>query len=163
MRAATRFAFAGALIAASFLIGGCQSGDAGTASAGISKITATTSFGMCVGYCTTQLEISKDGAVLTRQGRGGRGLQDLPDQTIRAPLSPAEWGEFAQLAAEARFDGLTEVLGCPDCADGGAESLSVESKDGTRSVKFEFGAKVEGVQPLLDRVRKEREKLMPAE
>jgi hypothetical protein len=165
MRVSTNIASAAALIAASFLIGGCQSGDVVSAeTSGVSKITATTSFGMCVGYCTTMLEIRKGEVVLTRIGRGGRGAaQALPDQVARRTLDTAEWNDLVSLAANARFEGLPAVVGCPDCADGGAESLSVESANGTRSVKFEFGAEVEGIQPLLDRVRKEREKLTPAE
>lgn len=157
------FAFVGVAVAALFGAA-CQSG-AGDASAaaGITKITSTTSFGMCVGYCTTQLDIADGESVLTRIGRGGRGAATLPDQTLRRSLSSAEWQEFTQLASRARFQALPEVIGCPDCADGGAESLSIETAAGTQSVKFEYGATVEALMPLLDRVRKLREKLMPAE
>lgn len=157
------FAFAG-VTAVALLSAACQSGAGDmSAAAGVTKITSTTSFGMCVGYCTTQLDIADGEAVLTRIGRGGRGAATLPDETLRRSLTSAEWQEFTQLASRARFQGLPEVLGCPDCADGGAETLSIETASGTQSVKFEYGANVEALQPLLDRVRKEREKLMPAE
>ncbi len=125
----------------------------------IRQIVSTTSFGMCVGYCTTRLEISAAGAVLTRQARGGRGAPDLPDQRFTAPLSAAEWDEFARLAAQADLGALPDVIGCPDCADGGAETLSI---DGGRSVTFDFGAPLSEAQPLLARVRALRARLTPA-
>lgn len=124
----------------------------------IRQIVSTTSFGMCVGYCTTRLEISEAGAVLTRQARGGRGAPDLPDQRFTAPLSAAEWESFARLAAQTDLSALPDVIGCPDCADGGAETLST----GARSVTFDFGAPLSQAQPLLERVRALRAQLTPA-
>ncbi|MCE9522580.1 MAG: hypothetical protein K8S25_09140 [Alphaproteobacteria bacterium] len=130
---------------------------------GVVRVVSTTSFGMCVGYCSTRLEIAAGEAVLVRESRGGRGGAVLPTQRFTAPLNASEWQEIVRLAAAAKFDGLPEVIGCPDCADGGAESLSVEGSGGTKTVKFDHGAKVEALQPLLDRVRELRVKLTPAE
>lgn len=128
----------------------------------VRQIVSTTSFGMCVGYCTTRLEIAEGEAVLVLQARGGRGApQDLPDQRFATPLSQGEWEEFARLAAEMSFDGLMPVIGCPDCADGGAETLSVLGSGEPRSVSFGYGADVAQAQPLLDRVRALREQLAP--
>lgn len=118
---------------------------------------------MCGGYCTTTLEISEAGAVLIRSARGARGGDALPDQTIRAPLSAGEWNAFVQLAAEAKFDGLPSVIGCPDCADGGAESLTVEYGRRKSSVSIEYGAKIDAVAGLLEKVRAKRTQMTPAE
>lgn len=130
----------------------------------VTRIVATTSFGMCVGYCTTRLELSDGQAVLVREARGGRGGSVAqPAQRFAAPLAPAEWQELQRLAAAADFDALPDVVGCPDCADGGAEGLTVEGANGAQSVSFEFGAPLAPAQPLLDRVRALRERLTPAE
>ncbi len=149
-------AFAGALG-----IAACEGGTA--ASGGIVRVVSTTSFGMCVGYCTTKLEITEDGAVLVRESRGGRGAAELPTQTLKTPLAADEWQEIVRLAGTSKFEGLPAVIGCPDCADGGAESLTVEGSGGTKTVSFDHGAKVDGLQPLLDRVRDLRAKLTPKE
>jgi hypothetical protein len=93
---------------------------------------------MCVGYCTTRLE-----------------------QRISAALAPGEWQEIARLAADTNLTGLPPVIGCPDCADGGAESLTIVESGESRSVSFEYGAAIEQAQPLLDRVRALRTKMTP--
>jgi hypothetical protein len=133
----------------------------GVGAPGVQQVVSTTSFGMCVGYCSTRLEISEGAAVLTRTSRGGRGAQELPDQRFTQTLTPEEWVEITRLAAAAKFDGLPPVIGCPDCADGGAESLTVIGGAAPKTVSFDHGATVEQVQPLLDRVRALRAKLTP--
>lgn len=130
---------------------------------GVTRVVATTSFGMCVGYCTTRLEISEGQAVLIRGARAGRGgggpVQDTQRFTVQ--LSASEWQEIQRLAASADFDALPDVVGCPDCADGGAESLAVEGPAGAESVAFEYGATLAPARPLLDRVRALRARLTP--
>lgn len=141
---------------------GCASAAAPQAS-GVTRVVSTTSFGMCVGYCTTELEITEGRAVLTRLARGGRGApQGLPPQTYSMPLSASEWQDIQRLAAQADFNALPDVIGCPDCADGGAESLSVQGAGGSESVTLEFRADVRELQPLLTRVRAIRDQLTPA-
>lgn len=130
---------------------------------GVRQVVSTTSFGMCVGYCSTRLEIAEGQAVLVRSSRGGRGAPELPEQRFTQTLTPAEWGEIARLAEAATFDGLPAVIGCPDCADGGAESLTVVKAGGDKTISFEHGATIEQVQPLLARVRALREALLPKE
>ena len=127
----------------------------------VHQIVSTTSFGMCVGYCTTRLEISPGRAVLIREARGGRGApQNLPEQRFTTILTPDEWDAFATLAANANLSGLPPVIGCPDCADGGAESLTIVG-DQSRSIAFEFNSNVEQAAPLLERVRALRTRLTP--
>ena len=130
----------------------------------VTRIVSTTSFGMCVGYCTTRLEITEGQAVLIREARGGRGApQNLPEQRYAAQLTPAEWQEIQRLASNVDFDALPDTVGCPDCADGGAEGLTVESPGSAESVSLEFRASIPQAQPLLERVRAIRDRLMPAE
>jgi hypothetical protein len=131
----------------------------------ITRVVSTTSFGMCVGYCTTRLEISEGQAVLIREARGGRGAPN-PAQTPQrytTVLTPGEWQEIQRLAARVDFDAMPDTVGCPDCADGGAESLTVEGPGGAESVSLEFRASIPQAQPLLDRVRALRDRLTPRE
>jgi hypothetical protein len=145
------------------VLAACASGPAPTAS--VTRVVSTTSFGMCVGYCTTRLEISEGQAVLIREARGGRGAPNPAQapQRYATVLTPGEWREIQRLAANVDFDALPDTVGCPDCADGGAESLAVEGADGAESVSLEFRAAVPQAQPLLDRVRALRERLTPRE
>ncbi len=131
----------------------------------VSRVVSTTSFGMCVGYCTTRLEISQGQAVLIREARAGRGgggpVQDT--QRFTAQLTASEWAEIQRLAAATDLTTVPDVVGCPDCADGGAEGLTIESAAGAESVSLEFRATIPQAQPLLDRVRALRGRLTPRE
>ncbi|MBI3440178.1 MAG: hypothetical protein HY054_16260 [Proteobacteria bacterium] len=142
-------------------LGACATAPA-ISSTQVRQVVSTTSFGMCVGYCSTRLEISQAGAVLTRSSRGGRGGASLPDQRFEAALSASEWREISQLAAHTDLSRLPDTIGCPDCADGGAESLTIAGAS-ERTISFERGAAIAEAQPLLDRVRALRERLTRAE
>jgi hypothetical protein len=158
MRRTAGFGLA-AVIAA---LGLAACGGGGAAPSEVGRVVSTTSFGMCVGYCSTRLEISEGEAVLVRSARGGRGAPELPDQRFSAALGADEWAEIARLAAAAKLDGLPAVIGCPDCADGGAESLTIEGAGGAKTITFEHGAAIAEAQPLLDRVRGLRMALTPS-
>ena len=160
MRRAERFGSA-VVIAAALSLLACGSEAPASAPASVQQVVSTTSFGMCMGYCATRLEISDGQAVLVRTAHGGRGAQDLPDQRLTAALKPGEWQEIARLAATTTFEGLPAVIGCPDCADGGAESLTIVGAGGTQTISFDHGAMIAQAKPLLDRVRALRATMMP--
>jgi len=130
----------------------------------VTRITSTTSFGMCMGYCKTTLEISETEAVLTREAYGRGAGANLPLQRLTTPLTAQEWQDLvaAATAAAAAFDTLPERIGCPDCADGGAESLAIIAPGRDKTVTFDHGASIAGVQPLLDQVRALRLRLSPS-
>jgi hypothetical protein len=147
------------LAATLFALTACAS--SAPAPSGSTQIVSTTSFGMCVGYCSTRLEISAGQAVLVRSSRGGRGGAQLPDQRFAAALPASEWQEIQRLAANTSLAGLPPTIGCPDCADGGAESLTIAGAGAPRTVSFEYGAAIPQAQPLLERVRALRTRLTP--
>lgn len=129
----------------------CQS--VSTEPSAVTKVTSTTSFGMCIGYCKTTLEITEKEAVLiSEQFARGEGA-DLPLRRVATPLSAQEWQEIAAAAAAAKIDTLPDRIGCPDCADGGAETLTIVGPGRNKTVAFDYGATIAEVQPLLDRVR----------
>ncbi|MCC7002591.1 MAG: hypothetical protein IT357_10590 [Gemmatimonadaceae bacterium] len=145
-----------------FVLASCQR--VTTEPSAVTKITSTTSFGMCMGYCKTTLEITATEAVLIREAYGRGAGADLPLQRLTTPLSAQEWQDLAAAAtaAAAAFDTLPERIGCPDCADGGAESLTLVGSGRDKSVEFEYGASLAGVQPLLEQVRALRLRLSPS-
>lgn len=149
-------------VAMALALSACAS-PAATPPASVTRVVSTTSFGMCVGYCSTRLEISEGQAVLIRDSRGGRGGAVLPEQRFNTPLTPAEWQDIQTLAAATDLTTVPDTVGCPDCADGGAEGLTIESPSGAESVSLEFRAALPAAQPLLDRVRALRDRLTPQE
>lgn len=119
-------------------------------------LRAGTSFGHCLGYCATELRVGPREAVLTRTSRDS--LRN-PPLTERLPLSAEEYEALVGRVDAAAVSALPEVIGCPDCADGGAEWIEVERAGGGRKrVTFEYGATVEPIAPLVARVRALRER-----
>jgi hypothetical protein len=116
---------------------------------GVTAILTTTSFGFCAGYCETALEIGPDQMSFVEQSRRG----ELPTRTRSAPISSAEWDALIRALDRRAIETLPDTVGCPDCADGGAESLAVVGADWQKRVIFEHGARMPELQPLLDRVR----------
>ena len=132
--------------------------DSTTGASDVSFVEWKSSFGFCApaSYCTTRLRVSGRQAVLTLESR------ESPAIRRESQLSEAEADSIAEAAARAEFDALPDVIGCPDCADGGAESLTVMVEDEQDEVTFEYNARVDAVEPLLGRMRALAERLRPA-
>jgi hypothetical protein len=113
-----------------------------------------TSFGMCMGYCVSELTVTPDELLLVETSRDPAQAT----RTRRLPLGEEEWEEILALVQPSELEGLPEVLGCPDCADGGAEWIEVEHDGGKRRVTFEYGSTVEPIQPLVAKARELRER-----
>ena len=84
-----------------------------------------TSFGMCVGPCRKEINVVNNAVFFTvyySEGRGGIGgtpkvFKENLDITLKNVLSKTiDYESFRK---------LNEIIGCPDCADGGAEWLEV--------------------------------------
>jgi hypothetical protein len=128
-------------------LSGC--GKTPTDATAIATIRATTAFGFCVGYCRTSLDITAEQAVFVKQSLRG----ELPDVRRTLPITAAEWKGLVDAVDRKRLEALPAVVGCPDCADGGAESVEVVGADWRKGVSFDHGANLTELQPLLGRVR----------
>lgn len=137
------------------LLAACGGGSPAAAPSDVLAIRATTSFGFCVGYCRSTLEISGERATY----RLVDPRAALPDVERTVTVAAAEWDALRSAVDRSRIESLPGVIGCPDCADGGAESLEVVADDWSRSITFEYQAAVPSIQPLLDRVRALRQRL----
>ena len=62
---------------------------------------------------------------------------------------------MVDVAAITRLEG---VHGCPDCADGGAEWIEIDTGSGPIRVTFEFGDTLPGIGPLQAEIRALRER-----
>jgi hypothetical protein len=119
------------------------------------------SFGFCApaAYCTSRLDLSEGRAVLTYESR------ERPPQVHRRDLQSGEWQRLVAALDATRLRALPGRIGCPDCADGGAETLTVEFTDGpSSSVTFEYGQDVTGIEAVQAQIRNIRESFdRPAE
>ena len=123
-------------------------------------LSSGTSFGMCAGYCTTELRLDS-ATVQLIETSGGRG-DPQPPRTTSLTLSSTEWSRLVSLVDRAALGSLAGVHGCPDCADGGAEWIELRTASGAVRVTFEFGRPPAAIAALRTEIEAIRARLKPA-
>lgn len=103
---------------------------------GIQEIKYGTSFGECLGYCRKSISITPAEIEFTKQGWEIEG--QLPDSTFNETITSAEWVDLVESIDLDAFLALDTVIGCPDCADGGAEWIEIVAEEQTYKVTFEY-------------------------
>src|SRR6185295_14271553 len=69
-------------------------------------------------------------------------------------LSQSDWADLSAAYDPITFNSLDSVIGCPDCADGGAEWVTVETEGKDRKVLFEYGKGLQGLEGFLFRLHR---------
>lgn len=93
-----------------------------------------TSFGECVGYCKSTLSITEEKITLTKSG----WVDTVQTVIQNKPIETAQWDSLLTLLNIDEVANLPEFIGCPDCADGGAEWIEVLTADVNHKVTFEY-------------------------
>jgi hypothetical protein len=120
----------------------------------IAQISYGTSFGMCFGYCISTLKVYPEKVTFIRAGRNDEV------QTITITDTYTGWDGLFSEADTMKIFGLPEVLGCPDCADGGAEWIEIVSQSGKKhKVTFEYMNEPEEIEDLIILLREKAEEL----
>jgi hypothetical protein len=118
----------------------------------------TVSFGFCDprAYCSSRLELFPRQAVMTFESR------TLGAVVQRRALDGTLWTRAQEALDADALRALPDVVGCPDCADGGAESLQVTFGDGrSAAVTFEYGDDVQGIEEVVGVLRELRQSFTP--
>jgi hypothetical protein len=108
-----------------------------------------TSFGMCAGYCREDLVVESSEISFTRSS----WQNTLPPESLEKPLSTTAWRQLIADIDVDTFRALQDVYGCPDCADGGAEYIEIQTDEFTKRVTFEYGKAPEQLQDALQQLR----------
>ena len=116
-------------------------------------IRTGSSFGMCVGYCVKDYVLNGTNVDLTMISRSK--TQTSP-KSCQKTISQESWDSLKRLADLDAFSKQPERLGCPDCADGGAEYIELERGDQKHRVMFEYGQTIPGFESLVDALRSQR-------
>ncbi len=117
---------------------------------GGTHLNSGTSFGECAGYCVRDLQINADSAVYTVSSWDA---SNYPELRYSDELTTTEWDDLLALMDLDLFQAYDDVIGCPDCADGGAEWIQVIRGDFSKTITFEYGDTLVDLQPLIDKVR----------
>jgi len=121
------------------------------------RLEIGTSFGFCVGYCRKELIISEDGIVFRKISQG-LGV-NVSDQQYTLAYSPNDFKSLIAKLDVKRFNELPHTLGCPDCADGGAEWIRIVENGNVKELVMEYGQSVAGLDNFLASVRTLRDSI----
>jgi len=121
----------------------------------IKQLGYGTSFGMCVGYCTNSI-LLRSGTVM--YSRSGWNDQVTPIKCTEN-MTRISWESFKKIVDLNEFFSLPEIIGCPDCADGGAEWVEIENFSGKKyRVTFEYGNAPEELKDVVSALSEQSEK-----
>jgi hypothetical protein len=119
-------------------------------------IKTGTSFGFCFGECQKELTITPLLATFVVKKSGKGGSNSTIARTCENKISGIEWGNISQQVDYQAFSKISETIGCPDCADGGAEWIEIQKGNETHRVTFEFNQDVKEFNSLLKILREKR-------
>ena len=85
-----------------------------------------TSQGMCMGYCEFEYELRRDRLIGTRKAGGRSSTADYPTQVEEVTITSEQYAQV-RAAVDADFWTAPEVIGCPDCADGGRCWIEIQA------------------------------------
>lgn len=126
----------------------------------IVSISSGTSFGKCLGYCHRSINITRNPLELIALKEPNYPQSAYPIVTKRNSFSLNQWNEILDLIHSKGFRALDERIGCPDCADGGAEWIEINWPDISKRVTFEYGKSIEQFQELVEFLRNLRTKYL---
>ncbi len=109
-----------------------------------------TSFGECIGYCKRDLTLKSDSVFYKRSG----WVETVEPITITDVLEDNSWDLIKGKLDIASFSALPITIGCPDCADGGAEWIEIELANGKKhKVTFEYHNEPDAVKNYINDLR----------
>ena len=117
-------------------------------------IISGTSFGECGGYCIREIHVNGENVVFIAKSWFP---EDFPDKRLEGSILSEEWDSVIELIDMNALLAFKDRIGCPDCADGGAEWIQIQTTDTLKRVTFEYGDSLAAIQPLLDKMRSFRE------
>ena len=113
----------------------------------ILQINYGTSFGECLGYCQRTLKIDNDSIIFVKSGWS----PEIFD--IRCSETYDDFSDLSALISYEKFIQLDETIGCPDCADGGAEWIEIVSVEGNYKITYEYGHPPQVTESIAETLR----------
>ncbi|MEJ2884291.1 hypothetical protein [Pedobacter sp. GR22-6] len=116
-------------------------------------ITHGSSFGHCQGMCNKELKLYPKKTEF-KTWSNGPGISQLEKGVA---TTGKDYEAILAKIDVKKFKRLKNTYGCPDCADGGAEWISLKMGFSTKKVTFEFGNPPEELKSINDDLRKVQE------
>lgn len=119
----------------------------------ITSVSSGTSFGFCRGYCRQSINVTPNPSQVTVSREPNFDQGSYPPVHVNFPVDTNEWTELVDLVDLETIEAMDERIGCPDCADGGAEWIQIDWSNGSKRVTFENGQTVERIEKLVRKLR----------
>lgn len=119
-----------------FIFISCEKNDNDNFQSDIEYIKYGTSFGECLGYCKNDITVTN---LKIDFHKSGWDLDGLLPEISNAENVDSKYS--TRLIEKINFDSflkLDSIIGCPDCADGGAEWIEISSNGKSHKVIFEY-------------------------
>ena len=107
-----------------------------------------TSFGERLGYCYHNIKITE--TEIEYNATGWLQNDKIPNITISQQIDEADWLRIINEINFIIFRNLDEVIGCPDCADGGAEWVEIITNNLSHKVTFEYQNEPDQLKELVN-------------
>lgn len=119
----------------------------------IIAVSSGTSFGECLGYCRRSifLRCNSRKLIALKEPNGVDSAYPPVKKEYKIPVKL--WQDVVNLIDVKRFRSLDDRIGCPDCADGGAEWIEIQGKNFKKRVTFEYGKTIESFDALVKKLR----------
>lgn len=115
----------------------------------LNNISYGSSFGMCVGYCSSSLVISNLKLTFSKS----KNAQPTETKTCSKSISEADVDAIKNELNISKISSLPEVIGCPDCADGGAEWISINADGKQYKITYEYGKAPKELEAAVARLK----------
>ena len=117
------------------------------------EINYASSFGMCVGPCRKKMNVVNNALTFTVYYTEGRGAVGGTPKTYKETSDIILQNSLSKSIDYEAFKKLKNVIGCPDCADGGAESVEIIKGNIKHKVTFEYGKAPKEIESLVTILR----------
>ncbi|MNK41460.1 hypothetical protein D3C87_601230 [compost metagenome] len=115
----------------------------------LNSISYGSSFGMCVGYCSNNLLISDLKLTFSKSKNG----QTSDTKTCSKTISEADVNAIKNDLNIEKIAALPETIGCPDCADGGAEWIAINADGKQYKITYEYGKAPKELEAAVARLK----------
>ena len=122
----------------------------------IIEIRSGTSYGECLGYCLSDLEINQNQVSYVLYGWDQNDVIHQPIE-ITDSMDINVWQNLITSLDIDSFMGLDSEIGCPDCNDGGVEWFEISVDDMVKRVTIEYGTSVDGFDEFFEKIRSIRQ------
>lgn len=114
-----------------------------------------TSFGFCAGYCKRTIRLSPTTTHFEKSSWTDKDT--YPD--IQCNETFSEWSNLSSKIHLKNFNKMDEIIGCPDCADGGAEWIEITSGETSHKVTFEYNKAPQAFSSYIEILRTKLEEI----